>query len=104
MPLYLIYLEFQGQLSLSSTDEFYTFISNHCIRIVKFEFVITAKMMVESTSNLSFQSFKEEKHPEIYDNFHQRRKEKAFQKFLMIWIVLFFIIVPFLLSSINKKL
>ena len=104
MHLYLIYLEFQGQLSLSSTDEFYTFISNHCIRIIEFIFVIISKMMVESTSNLSFHSFKEEKHPEIYDNLHQRRKEKAFQKVLMIWIVLFFIIVPFLLSSINKKL
>ena len=96
--------QFQGQLYLSSTDEFYTFISNHCIRIVEFIFVIILKMMLESTSNLSFQSFNEEKNPDIYDHLHQRRKEKAFQKVLMIWIVLFFIIVPFLLSSINKKI
>ena len=61
-------------------------------------------MMLDSTSNSSFQSFKEEKYPEIYDHLHHRRKEKAFQKVLMIWIVLFFIIVPFLLSSINKKI
>ena len=42
---------------------------------------------------------------EVIDNvLPQWDKEKAIQKVFMICIVLFFVVVPFLMSSINKEL
>ena len=62
--------------------------------------------MIECTCvrNENLESLNEEDFKEINDGFPQWDKEKAIQKVFMICIVLFFVIVPFLMSPINKDL
>ena len=62
--------------------------------------------MIECTCvrNENLESLNEENFNEINDGLPQWDKEKAIQKVFMICIVLFFVIVPFLMSPINKDL
>ena len=62
--------------------------------------------MIECTCvrNENLKSLNEENFNEINDDVPQWDKEKAIQKVFMICIVLFFVIVPFLMSPINKDL
>ena len=62
--------------------------------------------MIECTCvrNENLESRNEVNSNEINDDVPQWDKEKAIQKVFMICIVLFFVIVPFLMSPINKDL